>query len=309
MVAPRSRTLRLLLALALLGAPAALAGPLVRAHVAANAKWVAHLDMERFGPSQTCQSLLRDPNGGGGFQAFLARYRALLGIDPLKDLTQVTLYGEEVTGSRGVALIQGTMNPKLIVQRLSGYPRYQAKPMGGLTLHKWRDKSGTVEFNACFYASRLLIIGSDEPAMRSAVATLTGNQASLAGKNPALVVPPAGEGVFFTAVTKGYAGSSEEPLRALILRNTETAVLRIGETKGWVDANMVLSAVSPEAAFQIHQILNGLVVSASLAAEAGGLARLAELSEVARQDRTVTLKLHCPARDAASALAASMLSR
>lgn len=292
-----------------LGTLTAWPGTLPKASISANAKWVIHLDIERFAPSQTCQSLRRDAEGGGGFQNLLDHYRNLLGVEPLKDLAHVTLYGEETSGNRGVALISGSMSPKTIVQRLSGYPKYRTKTVGKLTLHKWRDKSGTTELNASFYSSRLLVIGSDEPAVLGAIQVLNGSQPSLADrKTPTLSIPSAAEGVFLTAITKGYAGSPEEPLKALILRNTDSAVVQIGERKGLVDAGIVLTAISPEAAFQIHQILNGLIVSANLTSDADGLAKLAALSEVTRQDQIVSLTLRCPARDAASALAASMLS-
>jgi hypothetical protein len=294
----------------LMGTLPAWPGTLPRAQISATAKWVIHLDLERFAPSQTCQILRRDSEGGGGFQELFVHYRNLLGVDPLKDLNHVTLYGEEISGNRGVALITGTMSPKTVVQRLSGYPKYSTKTVGKLTLHRWRDKSGTAELNACFYSSRLFVIGSDEPAVLGAMQILNGKQPSLADrKSPALPLPPVADGVFLTAVTKGYAGSPQEPLKALILRSTDSAVVQIAERKGMVDAGIVLNAVSPDAAFQIHQILNGLVVSASLASDASGLARLAALSEVNRQGRTVSLTLHCPARDAASALAASILSQ
>lgn len=293
-----------------LGTLTAWPGTLPRAQVSANAKWVVHLDIERFSISQTCQILRRDSEGGGGFQELLVHYRNLLGVDPLKDLYHVTLYGEETSGNRGVALISGSMSPKTVVQRLSGYPKYSTKPVGKLTLHKWRDKTGATELNACFYTSRLLVIGSDEPAVLGAMQILTGKQPSLADqKKPALPLPAPAEGVFLTAVTRSYAGSSQEPIKALILRSTDSAVIQIAERKGLVDAGIVLSAISPDAAFQIHQILNGLVVSASLAPDADGLARLAALSEVSRQGQTVSLRLRGPAGEVASALATGMLSQ
>lgn len=290
--------------------PAVQAGSLSRAQVSANAKWVLHLDIERFGPSQTCRYLQQDKANGAEFRALLTHYRNLLGVDPLKDLTQVTLYGEEVSGDRGVALISGALNPKYTAQRLASYPKYQAKTVGTLNLHKWRDASGARELNACFYSARLLLIGSDERAVLGAAAVLQGDQPNLGTrKTPGLVLPVASAGTFLTAASKGYAGSPQDPLKALILRNTEAAMVQVAENKGLVDAGMVLNAVSPEGAFQIHQILNGLVVSASLTSDSDGLAKLAEMSDVSRQDRLVKLSLHCPARDAAAALATTMLSR
>lgn len=301
---------RAIAAALLVSAATVTAGPLARTQISADAKWVVHLDMERFAPSQTCQILCRDKEGGEGFQTLLARYRNLLGVDPLKDLSHITLYGDQVSGSRGVALIGGALNTKTVVQRLAAYPQYRTRTVGRMLVHKWRDQASGTELNACFLSSRLLAIASDEPTLIGAADVLSGNKSNLASrKTPGLALPVAREGVFLTAVTKSYAGSPEEPLKAMILRNTDSAVLQIAENKGMVDAGVVLTAVSPEAAFQIQQVLNGLIVSANLAADSSSLARLAQLSEVSCQDQTVTLRLHCPARDAAAALAAGVLSR
>ena len=260
-----TKALRTVVGGLLAAAVTAFGGPLPRTQVSGDAKWVVHFDVERFAPSQTCQILCRDKQGGEGFQALLTHYRNLLGVDPLKDITHITLYGNEVSGSRGVALITGALNAKTVVQRLSAYPQYRTKTVGRMLVHKWRDKSGGTELNACFLSARLLAIASDEPTLIGAADVLNGNKPSLASRNkPGLVVPVAKEGVFMTAVTKGYGGSPDEPLKALILRNTDSAVLEVAENKGIVDASMVLTAVSPDAAFQIHQILNGLIVSSML---------------------------------------------
>jgi hypothetical protein len=75
-----------------------------------------------------------------------------------------------------------------------------------------------------------------------------------------------------------------------------------------VDGTILLKAISPDAALQIHQVLNGLIVAANLSDSDSPLAKLAGLSEISRDDRTVALKLHCPATEAAGILAAAMLT-
>jgi hypothetical protein len=162
--------------------------------------------------------------------------------------------------------------------------------------------------NACLYSSRLLVIGSDESGVAGALNVLSGAKPNMIKGRSTLVLPQPRDGVFFTAASRGYTGTEENPLKAMILRNTDSATVQIGETAGKVNAGLLLNAVSPEAALQIEQILNGLILTATLSDDPSGLARLAALSEVSRQDRTVGLHLQCPARQAAAALVSAILS-
>jgi len=106
-----------------------------------------HVDIDRLARSQTCAALTNNPAGGKAFVSRLDHYRALLGGDPLKDLRHVTLYGEDIAGGRGVALICGTLRPAAITRAMSSYPEYRTTAWDKWTLHKWRDRASGSELN------------------------------------------------------------------------------------------------------------------------------------------------------------------
>lgn len=300
----------LVLAALLLCGAIAQAGPLAPRRIPAGAKWFLHLDMEQFGPSQTCRILLQDPKGGERLRTLLQHYQNLLGADPLKAISNITLYGEELTGNRGVALVSGSINARAVAARLATYPSYVRGKTAGSVVHRWKDPASGAGLNACLYESGLLVITSDDASMDSALGTLGGALPSLASrKTPVLAIPPPADGSFLVAASAGYAGAAPNPLKAMLLRNTTCAAMQVAESKGMLDANIAMDAVSTDAAFQIQQVVNGLIVSAAFTGESSGLSRLAELSEVTRKDRQVTLRVHCPARDAAGALASALLSK
>jgi len=283
------------------------AAPLSKSQIPETAKWVVHLDVEQFAPSQTCGFLTGGNSGAKSFGAMLNHYRTLLGVDPLKDVSSVTLYGSELSGTRGTALVGGALNHRAITQRFSTYPRYAVRTRGKLTLQTWLDKSTGRPLWACFHTTRMLILASDEASLLAGAAILDGTLPSLATtKTAALQIPAGRGGVFFTVVTKGYAGTDADPIKSMILRNTTDAVIQLSERQGNVDGSLVFKAVSPDSAIQIHQILNGLIVSASLADSSSPYAKLADMSEISRNDTTIVLKLHCPAAEAAGLLAATM---
>ena len=301
--------LRLMLVSLLVAAGSSLrAAPLPKSQVSGDAKWVVHLDMEQFAPSQTCKLMMGGKSDSKSFQSILDHYRILLGVDPLKDISGLTLYGSEITGNRGTALISGALNYRAIIKQLSAYPQYTTKTYGKLTLHTWMDKMSGRPLWACFQSTRLLILASDEASVMNAVSTIEGSRSNLTNtRTVAVPMPAVREGTFFTALTKGYAGSNTDPIKAMILRNTEAAAMQLAESHGMVDGTILLKAVSSDSAEQIHQILNGLMVSASLTDSSSPIAKLAGMSEVSQDNNNVSLKIHCPASDAANILAETML--
>lgn len=302
-----NKTFRLWLTVSLLmaGLGDLFAAPLSKAQIAADAKWVMHLDMTQFAASQTCRILANGQGEAKRFHAMLNHYRNLLGVDPLKDIASLTLFGNEVTGSRGVALVGGSLNAKQITRQFSTYPEYTSKKSGKLTLQSWMDKSTGKPLWASFYSSRQLILASDEFSLVNTAWVLDGEKPNLASSKAAtLPFPAAQPGNFFTAVTRGYSGTT--PTQAMILRNTQSANLQLAENSGVVDGAILLNADSPETALQIQQILNGLMLSAGFADPDSPLAKLAELSTLSRNGNTMSLKIRCPANQAAG-LVASVL--
>lgn len=297
----------LALVLLVAGTGGLVAAPLSKDQIPADAKWVMHLDMSQFAASQTCRILANGQGDARRFQAMLTHYRNLLGVDPLKDIASLTLFGNEVTGSRGVALVGGSLNAKQITRQFSTYPQYSSKKSGKLTVQQWVDQSSGKPLWASFYNSRQLILASDEFALVNTAWVLDGEKPSLAASKTApLPFPAAQPGNFFTAVTRGYSGTS--PTQAMILRNTQSANLQLAENSGIVDGGILLNADSPEAAIQIQQILNGLMVSAGFTDPDSPLAKLAELSTVSRSGTTMSLKIRCPATEAAGLVASALLS-
>ncbi len=286
------------------------AGPLDKGRISADAKWFLHLDMEQFGPSQTCRILLQDPKGGERLRNLLAHYQGLLGADPLKSISHLTLYGEEITGSRGVALVGGAINSRAVAARLATYPSYSNRKNERSLIHRWKDPASGTELNACLYQSGLLVVTSDDASMDSALGTLRGARPSLASRKTAtLTLPPPAQGSFLVAASAGYAGSAPNPLKAMLLRNTTCAAMQVAESKGILDANIAMDAISTDAAYQIQQVVNGLIVSAAFTDESSGLAKLAEMSEVSRDKNQVRLRVHCPAPEAATILASALLAK
>src|SRR5262245_6317869 len=80
------------LALTVLGA-SALAGPLHKSRVAPDAQWLAHIDVEAFVDSQIMQFIKTEGDSIDIDLDDLEQMRKEIGLDPLKDVKDITAYG------------------------------------------------------------------------------------------------------------------------------------------------------------------------------------------------------------------------
>ena len=288
--------------LALATAAAAFGGDVPRDQVSAAARWLVHLDIERLAKTQFSACLSDPAAGNTRFVAGLARYREMLGVDPLKDLYHLALYGCEASGDRGVALLAGRLNQAAIRKRLATHPAYSERPLGARVICQWQDPASRHPLYACFHSARLLVLSSDQALLGDALAVLDARKPSLASGRPLLTLPVEPAGTFLIGAMRGYSDMPGQPIQALILRNSESGSLLLGENHGAVAAHLGVVAINPEAAEQIKQILNGLVLSAGLSDDATGLARLVGRSQISSNNRTVEMRVQCPAREAAQML-------
>ena len=94
------------------------AAPLDSKNVAADAKWVVHVDVDAVRDShvvkkafETCPLLKND--SGKHFDMI----RDKIGVDLRKDLHGITLYGRDTDKTHGVAIVFATVNQKLLLDK------------------------------------------------------------------------------------------------------------------------------------------------------------------------------------------------
>ena len=117
----------------------------------------------------------------------------MIGMDPLKDISGITVYGDSFEENRGAAIEHGTFPVSHLTTLIKASEQQETKSYAGCTLHRWNDKKKGGKSAACFYDARTVVLGKDYVDLESAIDVLAGRKPSLS-KGGKLTIPevPAG---------------------------------------------------------------------------------------------------------------------
>ncbi len=144
-----------MVAIILFSAQLAVAGPVVPKEIGANAKWFAHVNFEAIRATKLAQD----------FKAHCPMYREChakaeklakkLGMNPMKDVLDLTLYGDSYAPHVGVALVSVKKldREKMINFLREKHPDYKTSEYGSRLLYSWTHEPfahhGHFEHEAC----------------------------------------------------------------------------------------------------------------------------------------------------------------
>ena len=141
---------------------AANAGPLQRNLVAANAVWVAHLDVDRFKETEVGQYVLAEmekPEAQNKFAAF----QAVFSFDPREDIRGLTLYGTGNRPEEGVLILQGRFDANRLLTLVRAAKDYTSSNHRAHVVHEWTDEKKEAQGRkdartvAAFHSGRLVL--------------------------------------------------------------------------------------------------------------------------------------------------------
>lgn len=164
------------------------AEPLKPEHVAADAKWLAHLDADaaRSSPvvQEFCEECLKDWPGSHEWTELREKWD----VDFAKDLHGVTLYGAKIARHHNVAIIHANLNKEAMLKKLEKMCVETAKH-GAHTIYMWtKHKETKHEYPVAvaLFKPDTLVVSSDVDVVKSALDVLDGKSPSLAGKESPL---------------------------------------------------------------------------------------------------------------------------
>jgi hypothetical protein len=285
-----------------LAASAALAGPLQRNHVAADAKWILHLDLDNFRATQVGATIVK-----GKIDQQVAKAAADLKtyLDVDFDWTRIagaTLYGldfdPKARGKNCVLLIQTTLDVQKGLENAIAR-QTQAGVDGNVTRVQeapvpiYRIRS---EFFAALPPGKPVVLAQTADLIEKGLAVLDGRAPSLAAAPAFADFPPAPGAFAFLAMAAGFSENAPIPPQANVLKMTEAGRILLGETGTQVFLSATLKAKSAEAGSQMQQILQGLLALAALSQSANqDLQALVQATKVTTNDRMVTVDVQLPA--------------
>ena len=228
------------------------AAPLELKNVAADAKWVVHINVDAVRDSQivkkafeTCP-MLKD--SGKHFDMI----RDKVGIDLRKDLHGITLYGPDTDKTHGVAIVYSACNQKLLLDMVAKATDHKVTKHGAIEIHSWTDKHGGKTHTAAgaFYKPYVMVFASCEKGVAVAIDVLDGK--SPGGPKGALAgAPPAGA----TVIVRSCA--IPQDARCPISKQIESFRIAMGENDGKSFYRATAVMKTPETATQVKSIIDG----------------------------------------------------
>ncbi len=283
---------------------ASYAAPVRTAHVAADAKWLLHLDLTQFRQSQI---------GGHLSTNFLDKElaKAQAGLQqainiklPLDAIASLTAYGLDFNPgpqTKGVLLVSLNLktNPVVLldaaVAALSLMNPEAESPFKRLTNSATPLYAVQKELFIAVPSQDILVLGKSQEQIVEACDVMKGKAPNLAGSKSFSDFPKAPEGFIFLAVAEGFAANAAIPPQARVLQMADGARIVLGEKGDNLFLNLALKAKTAENATQMQQVFQGMLALLTLSQmENQELMQLAQGIKVTGTDRLVSVGFEHP---------------
>ncbi|MGO9111412.1 MAG: hypothetical protein ACLP9L_19470 [Thermoguttaceae bacterium] len=230
------------------------AAPLNTKNVAADARWVVHIDVDALRDSKVVQKAFKTCPLLKDSCKHFDLIRDKIGVDLRKDLHGITVYGRDTEKTHAVAIVFSTVNQQLLLDKAEHAAGHTVTKHGEIDMHFWMQKHGETPHPAAgaFYKPDVLVFAASVEGVAAAIDVLDGKSPGITDpKSPLGGRPPVGS----SFVARAFAIPSET--RCLILKQTESFRIALGESDGKSFYHSSLEMKSSEAATQVKAIVDG----------------------------------------------------
>ena len=273
------------------------AAPLDMKHVAADAKWVMHLDVDAMRNSVVIEKayhkcLQMQPEAG----QHLDTVQAMIGMDLRTGLHGITCYGPQVGKHKGVLIVLGDMKQQVLLDKAKAAPGHQMTKYGDCELYTWTMKKGDQEHQAtgAFFKPNVLVFSGTADETKAALDVLSGKAASKAGQKCPLACPVCPGAILLSRAVDVSPNIAKT--RCPVIKNVLSWDICMGEDKGESFLHEEFVANTPEIAAQFKAVADGIkaVVSLNLGADSP-VAKSINGASVTCEGQKLTVKWSAPA--------------
>ncbi len=288
-----------LLGIGLIGLTA-VGSPIPKDQIAADAKWILHLDTEQFMRGKI-GSYLIDEVLNPRSALFKETLKQQLGFDlDWKQIKGITAYGtgyHPQEDDSGILLIRTSMDVKgaLEAAMAKAIPQLRIEKIENapLPLYRFNDQG-----YVAVPSSDLVLVARQRNAIDRGREILEGHTDTLAAAQALQDYPESPFGFFLLAVAEGFGQQADLPATAAIFKQATGARLLLGEDNGRLRLNFDLKAASSEVVQQIQQVAQGLLALAAMnAGQNPDLQKLTQAAAVTSSGKCVTLAVAIPVTD------------
>jgi hypothetical protein len=239
------------------------AAPLDLAAVPADAQWLMHMDMDAARGSTVMQrawekAVKMHPH----LEKMMVMGAGMAGMDPRKDLRDVTVYGTDLDKRNGVMIVRARANRAFLEKMVEKAPDHKTVEHGKYVLHGWTHKgwkghhSGPVM--GAFFKDDVMVFARSEAAVKQALDVLDGTARGVGEGSPlAGRVRPG-------SIMVARASAVDPNTKCPVLKSGKAFRVALGEHEGQSFYRAKLDMKSAAAAGEAEDVVQGLASLASL---------------------------------------------
>jgi hypothetical protein len=286
-----SITVLALAALALV--PPAWAGPLPVSIIPDGARWVAHLDMEKFVATKLYEYLKQD----GRLEIKNRDLTHWLKIDLFKDVTGLTIFGVEPGDKQAVFAVTGKFDKASILSLLDRDEKHQEVAYGGTTIHVTKDGQGA------FINDGLIVYSESRTALEKVLDTAAKKAKDFSSSKLHAAFKDISSGAFLSGVVEDLTGLHIEVKQSKII-DTAKGLFFVAQEKGdSFQARAQVTADSLENAKNMADVVQGFIALGRMSQAEGGdrdiPPSLIDGLQVKMEGKVVRLELNMSSRELA----------
>ena len=289
-----------LVAIALLVAFTGLAQaePLNAKHVAADAKWLMHVDFDSARSSELAKEIHEKLMSHDKAKEHLQKVIEETGVDPRKDLHSATLYGTSFKPHTGVLVASAQGDKEKFLAHLKKKPDYKAVSEDGHELHSWTEHKGKKGEHTAYAASPkegMMAFARSAAEVKAALAVILGKSASLGSDSRLAADVPAG--AILVARAAGMA-KADLPTKSPVLRGSDELSVAFGETKGEIFLTSRLVTASAEDAKKVVSVVEGFRAMGELRySDDQDSLKIVKALKIEAADKVVEAEWRAPTKD------------
>jgi len=285
-----------LAAVALLGAVPVFPGTIPSSIVPETAKWVVHLDMEKFVATGLYGYLEKD----GKFEIKSRDLDRWFKMDVPKDVKSVTVFGLGPGDEQIVFAVAGKFDKAGIIAMVEAEKDHQKTAYGAYTLYS----SGGDECGA-FINDNLLVFSEGRAVIEKVLDTAGGKAKSFAGTPLSASLKEVPAGAFLSGVLPDLSGLGKEFGQSKVLDKASGLFFLAQEKKESLLVRLQVTAESPESAKNMADVVQGLIAMGRLGGNQGDMAKIASLLDglqVKLDGKVLRLDFERPSKEIADLL-------
>jgi hypothetical protein len=242
----------------------ALAGQANAKHLAADAKWFLHLDFEAAKHTVVYAEVLDAVRAQFPLDDTLKQLKAGIGVNPLTDITGVTVYNTSFEKDVAAVIIYAKVDQDMLQLAVSNNPDYKQVAYGKHTLHTWTDNNDGKTKVGCFYGDGMILLADKADTLKMALDVLDGTKTA----GSALVKTPEKGAFLYGAVDLNAIPQVADKNLSQLLSNAVGMTMCAAEREGKVIATVQLNTKNAELATQLKKMIDGVKAFGELATKA-----------------------------------------